>query len=109
MGLARHWEDPYGFKPARFLGDWPRDAFLPFSAGARSCLGRKYVNSFTTRYTLHADLVIIIRFSETQAVAILSVLISRYKVSVKEEPQFAAETFEQRKARLLKAKGIISL
>jgi len=31
--LARYWEDPHAFKPSRFLGDWPRDAFLPFSAG----------------------------------------------------------------------------
>lgn len=31
--LARYWEDPETFKPARFLQEWPRDAFLPFSAG----------------------------------------------------------------------------
>jgi len=31
--LARYWEDPHAFKPSRFLKDWPRDAFLPFSAG----------------------------------------------------------------------------
>jgi len=31
--LARYWEDPHVFKPSRFLEDWPRDAFLPFSAG----------------------------------------------------------------------------
>jgi Cytochrome P450 len=30
---ARYWKDPHAFKPERFLGDWPRDAFLPFSAG----------------------------------------------------------------------------
>jgi hypothetical protein len=31
---ARYWDDPYSFKPERFLKkDWPRDAFLPFSAG----------------------------------------------------------------------------
>jgi len=29
----RYWEDPHSFRPARFLEDWPRDAFLPFSAG----------------------------------------------------------------------------
>ena len=39
--LARYWEDPHSFKPDRFLKDWPRDAFLSFSAGARACLGRK--------------------------------------------------------------------
>ena len=30
---ARYWDDPLAFKPSRFLKDWPRDAFLPFSAG----------------------------------------------------------------------------
>ena len=41
--IARYWDDPNTFKPDRFLGDWPRDSFLPFSGGARSCLGRRYV------------------------------------------------------------------
>jgi hypothetical protein len=31
--LARYWKDPHTFKPSRFLEDWPRDAFIPFSAG----------------------------------------------------------------------------
>ena len=31
---ARYWSDPESFQPSRFLKDWPRDAFLPFSAGA---------------------------------------------------------------------------
>jgi len=39
---ARYWEDPHAFKPQRFLQDWPREAFLPFSAAARACLGRKW-------------------------------------------------------------------
>lgn len=33
MIAAKYWEDPFVFKPERFLGDWNRDAFLPFSAG----------------------------------------------------------------------------
>ena len=33
---ARYWDDPHTFNPSRFLKkDWPRDAFLPFSAGKR--------------------------------------------------------------------------
>ena len=32
---ARYWDDPHTFKPSRFLKDWPRDAFLTFSAGGR--------------------------------------------------------------------------
>ncbi|KAI0960322.1 hypothetical protein AcW1_004865 [Taiwanofungus camphoratus] len=85
----RYWEEPYAFKPERFLGDWPRDAFLPFSGGARSCLGR--------------------RFSETEGVAILTYLVAHYRIDVKEEPQFAGETFEERKERLLACKTAITL
>ena len=63
--------------------------YLGHSPGARSCLGR--------------------RFFEVEAVAILTVLIMRYKVEVKEEPQFASETFEQRKARILAGKPGLTL
>ncbi|KIM40203.1 hypothetical protein M413DRAFT_446366 [Hebeloma cylindrosporum] len=80
----RYWKDPHAFKPSRFLEDWPRDAFLPFSAGARACIGRK--------------------FFETEGIAILTTLVSHYKLSIKEEPQFAHETFEERKARVLAAR-----
>ncbi|KAJ7340865.1 cytochrome P450 [Mycena albidolilacea] len=80
----RYWSDPSSFKPERFLGDWPKEAFLPFSAGPRACLGR--------------------RFFETEGIAILTMLMSQYKVTVKEEPQFAGETFEERKTRVLNSK-----
>jgi len=40
---AKYWRDPKAFNPDRFQGDWNRDAFIPFSAGARSCIGRRYV------------------------------------------------------------------
>ena len=33
---ARYWKDPHKFNPSRFIGDWPRDAFLPFSGGKYS-------------------------------------------------------------------------
>lgn len=40
---AKYWDDPYAFRPARFLDPaWPRDSFLPFSAGARGCIGRRF-------------------------------------------------------------------
>ena len=58
-----------------------RDAFLPFSGGARACIGRG--------------------FAETEGVAVLTKIIARYRVEVKDEPRFRGETFEQRKERLL--------
>ncbi|KAI0030495.1 cytochrome P450 [Vararia minispora EC-137] len=76
----RFWSEPNEFKPERFLGDWPRDAFVPFSQGPRSCIGR--------------------RFAETEVTVILAMLLSQYRVAVTNEPQFAHETFEQRKARV---------
>lgn len=45
----RYWKDPDTFNPTRFFDpDWPRDAFAPFSVGARACIGRKYVFSTPT-------------------------------------------------------------
>ncbi|KAF8811211.1 cytochrome P450 [Phlegmacium glaucopus] len=85
----RYWKDPHTFNPSRFLTDWPRDAFLPFSSGARACIGRK--------------------FAETEGIAALTMLVSQFKITIKEEPQFAAETFEQRKARLLSARAGLTL
>jgi len=76
----RYWKDPHKFMPERFLGDWPKDAFAPFSLGARACLGR--------------------RFFETQGIASMAMLLSRYKIEIKEEPEFAGETFEERYARI---------
>ncbi|KIM19787.1 hypothetical protein M408DRAFT_51130, partial [Serendipita vermifera MAFF 305830] len=37
----RYWAEPNEFKPERFLGNWPKHAFIPFSGGARSCIGRR--------------------------------------------------------------------
>jgi hypothetical protein len=40
------------------------------------------------------------RFFETEGVAIMTMLVSRYKIEIKEEPEFAGETFEERYARI---------
>ena len=39
--LARYWSNPEEFRPERFLGDWPRNAYARFSMGTRSCIGRR--------------------------------------------------------------------
>lgn len=86
---AKYWEDPDAFRPGRFLGNYPREAFLPFSGGPRGCIGRG--------------------FSETESIAVLTLIISRYRIEVRDQPQFAAETFEQRKTRLLRSKLSVTL
>jgi hypothetical protein len=40
------------------------------------------------------------RFFETEATAVVTMLVSRYKIEVKEEAEFAGETFEERYARV---------
>jgi len=85
----KYWDDPLSFKPSRFEGDWPRDAFIPFSGGVRSCIGR--------------------RFAELESIVAITMLVKKYKITVKEEPRFAGETFEQRKERVLKAKNGLTL
>jgi len=86
----KYWEDPLSFKPSRFEGGkWPRDAFIPFSSGPRSCLGR--------------------RFSEAEFVVVIAMLVKKYKIAVKEEPQFFGETYEERKERVLRVKSGLTL
>lgn len=47
---ARHWDNPEAFKPERFLGNYPRDAFLPFSGGPHGCIGRGFVLGLYLEY-----------------------------------------------------------
>src|SRR5260221_14295421 len=92
--VARYWKDPHKFMPERFLGDWPRDAFMPFSqgnlsssqcfvittqdyfAGARACLGRRCE---PLRYNRDHSSRTIFRFAEIEAIAIMTMLVSKYK------------------------------
>ncbi|TRM69322.1 cytochrome P450 [Schizophyllum amplum] len=85
----RYWQSPHEFRPNRFLGDWPRDAFLPFAAGPRACLGRK--------------------FAETEGIAIITLLVAKYRVEIKEEPEFSCESFDQRRERVLRTTGGLTL
>ena len=85
-----YWDDPDTFRPARFLGNnFNRDAFLPFSGGARGCIGRG--------------------FAETEGVAVLALLVSRYRVEVRDEPRFRGETWEERKGRLLRSQHSLTI
>ena len=49
------------------------------------------------------------RFGETSSIAVLAMFISQYKITVKEEPQFVGETFEERKSRILSSRTSVTL
>lgn len=49
------------------------------------------------------------RFFETEGIAALTMIISRYKVTVKDEPQFAGETFAQKRARVTANKAGVTV
>jgi hypothetical protein len=49
------------------------------------------------------------RFFETEGIAILTMLVSRYKIEIKEEPQFVGESLEARHERILAAKPGVTL
>ncbi|KAG8995051.1 hypothetical protein FRB93_001241 [Tulasnella sp. JGI-2019a] len=82
----RYWSDPYTFKPERFLEpNWPRDAFTSFAIGSRSCIGR--------------------RFAEVEAIAIITLIVREYKVSIDPArfPDIPGESKLQRRERVLKS------
>lgn len=49
------------------------------------------------------------RFNETEGIAALTSIISRYKIEIQDEPQFKHESFEERRARILTAKLVLTL
>ena len=57
--------------------------------------------SAPTKVFLYYFFLLLLRFAETEEIAVLATLVSQYKFKVKEEPQFANETFEERKSRIL--------
>jgi len=88
----RYWEDPHEFKPERFMNsNWNKDAFLPFSGGARACLGR--------------------RFSEVEVIAFLSKLVLQYKIELNPEKFkiIPGESPRETRDRLLEVKRSGSL
>jgi hypothetical protein len=50
----------------------------------------------------------ILRFFETEGIAALTMLVSRYKITVKDEPEFAHETFDERRERLLRNNSVLT-
>ncbi|EJC99088.1 cytochrome P450 [Fomitiporia mediterranea MF3/22] len=81
------------FKPERFIDiadyKWPRDAFMPFSSGARGCLGQ--------------------RFSITESVCLLACFVRGYEILPPEEGMKAEKLSESDKRRILSWKAGITL
>ncbi|KAF8437972.1 cytochrome P450 [Boletus edulis BED1] len=77
-------EDVTKYKPERFIDTesykWPRNAFMPFMAGPRSCIGQ--------------------RFALAELVAIIASIIRRYEIRVPDV--LAKEPLEVQKEALLK-------
>ena len=69
-------------------------------AGARACLGRRceLVLRCNREQSPHNFLF---RFFETAGVAVVTMLVSRYKIEVEEDPEFSGETFEERYERIM--------
>ena len=114
--IARYWKDPRKFMPERFLGDWPKDAFFAFSQGISRFViiivvmtqwthcRRPRLSGTTVRAVYSVSRAKssdkVSRFFETEGIAIMTMLVSRYKIEIKQEPEFAGETFEERYARI---------
>ena len=71
-----------------------------FAAGARGCIGRRCEQTWSVDDVAKYSCVFFFRFFETESIAAITMMVSRYKIEIKEEPQFAGETFEERYARV---------
>jgi hypothetical protein len=60
------------------------------------------VRKFGTHYILS-------RFAEVEALVVLCMLVRNYRITIKEEPQYAGETFEQRYNRVFTIYNYITL
>jgi hypothetical protein len=69
-----------------------------FVVGARACLGRRYETTWSCDEVFMR--VLSFRFFETESIAAITMVMLKYRVEVKEEPEFIGETFEQRFARI---------
>jgi hypothetical protein len=102
--------------PERFLGDWPKDAFISFSQGLYLSSPQHYIHDsrplrrcprlpWKTVRTAVVKLMtmcsyVFLRFGETEVMVVINMFVSRYRLEIKEEPEFAGETFEERYARV---------
>lgn len=81
---------------------------MPFSQGPRACLGRKSVLACGC-YQACTDWWF--RFFETEGIAILTLLILKYKITLapQEEAEYAGLSVLEQRERLLKATNILTM
>ena len=70
---------------------------------------RVFFHLFLIKESYYLFLLCSDRFFETEGIAVLAMLVSQYKIAIKEEPQFAGETFEEKKSRILSVHQILTL
>ena len=70
---------------------------------------RVFFHLFLIKESYYLSLLCSDRFFETEGIAVLAMLVSQYKIAIKEEPQFAGETFEEKKSRILSTRQIVTL
>ena len=49
------------------------------------------------------------RFAELESMVAITMILQKYKITVKEDPKFAGETLEQKKERVLETKEGLTL
>lgn len=49
------------------------------------------------------------RFAELESMVAITMILQKYKITVKDDPKFAGETFEQKKERVLETKEGLTL
>lgn len=65
--------------------------------------------SFYTPRPTHSLVDMGSRFAELESIVAITMLLQHYKITVKEDPEFAGERFEQKKERVLDAKLVLTL
>jgi hypothetical protein len=109
---AHYWPEPELFKPDRFIDTeeyrWNRDAFVPFSAGARSCVGQKFAQ---VEIVCTCDLSTLMPYLADSLVmlGILVNLIRKYRICLHPEDVDTQETLQEKQARILRASSRLTL
>jgi hypothetical protein len=79
---------------------------MSFSTGLRACIGRRFVDGSCCDIR---PSLIFYSFAEVELITAVALIVLRYKVTILKEAQFAHETAEETKARVLQARKGLNL